>query len=356
MTRTMKKRSRKAGLPPGTLVYIGEEREAPVRLTLMGYDATDVVEKTGLSPQKCLPLLEKHKVNWINVDGIHDAGVIQVLGEEFHLHPLVQEDLLNTEQRPKVEDHDSYLFVALKMLYMAGDNGHVESEHISLILCPNALLSFQERQGDVFDSVRERIRSGRGRVRSCGADYLMYTLLDAVVDQYFAILENFGGRLDALESMIYKPGGSSSASLIELHRLKREIVFLRKSIWPLREVVGALSRGDSKHLTEGTLLYLRDVYDHALQVVETVELFREMIAGMIDVHLTTAGNRMNEIMKVLTIMSSLFIPLTFIAGVYGMNFTHMPELDVPWAYPVVWCVMIGVFSGMLLFFRKRGWI
>ena len=277
------------------------------------------------------------------------------LGERFGLHPLVVEDILNTDQRPKLEDYGEYLFVVLKSLYHSKiESDEPEIEQISLVLGPNYVLSFQERAGDEFEPVRERIRSDKGRVRKMGADYLAYSLIDLIVDTYFIVLEKLGERMEILEEeLVLNP---TTETLQAIHQLKREMVFLRKSTWPLREVIGALERGESPLIQDSTSIYLRDVYDHTIQVIDAVETYRDILSGMLDIYLSSISNRMNEVMKVLTIIATVFIPLTFIAGVYGMNFQHMPELAWPWAYPLVWAVMITIAAVMVVYFQRKRWL
>jgi magnesium transporter len=281
--------------------------------------------------------------------------VLEQLGERFGLHPLVVEDILNTDQRPKLEDYGEYLFIVLKSHYHSdGESGDAEIEQISLVLGPNYVLSFQERAGDEFEPVRERIRSNKGRVRRQGADYLAYSLIDLIADTYFLVLERLGERMETLEEeLVTDP---TTETLQAIHKLKREMVFLRKSIWPLREVIGALERGESPLIQDTTGVYLRDVYDHIIQVIDTVETYRDMLSGMLDIYLSSVSNRMNEVMKVLTIIATIFIPLTFVAGVYGMNFKHMPELEWPWAYPLVWLAMIIIAGLMVAYFRRKRWL
>jgi len=280
--------------------------------------------------------------------------VIEKLGTAFDLHPLLLEDILSTAQRPKFEDYEKSIFLVLKMLRFGDDHQVVETEQVSLIVGPNFVLSFQERVGDVFDSVRDRLRSGKGRIRKLGADYLAYSLLDAIVDSYFLVLEKLGERIEDLEEELVSD--PSQKTLRHIHTLKREMITLRRSIWPLRELVGGLQRSESPLVAESTRVYLRDVYDHTVQIIDTIESFRDMVSGMLDIYLSSVSNRMNAVMKVLTIIATLFIPLTFIAGVYGMNFEHMPELKWRYSYAVVWAVMIGVASIMLAYFRRKKWL
>jgi len=354
MPRLIKKRSRKAGLPPGTLVHIGEQKAEEVRITVIDYDEAHFQEEEIETVQECLPFKDKPTVTWINVDAIHQVEVLEQLGDCFGLHPLVLEDILNTDQRPKMEDFSDYIFIVLKTFYYDDQSDEVEPEQISLILGPSLVMSFQEREGDVFNPIRERIRNGKGRIRRMGADYLAYSLLDSIVDHYFVVLEQVGEKVEFLEEeLVTNP---TPETLQTIHNLKRDMIFLRKSVWPLREVIGALERGESSLIQESTGIYLRDVYDHTIQVIDTIETFRDMVSGMLDIYLSSVSNRMNEVMKVLTIIATIFIPLTLIAGVYGMNFKYMPELEWPWAYPMLWLVMLAIGVLMLVYFRRKKWL
>ncbi|MBN1862203.1 MAG: magnesium/cobalt transporter CorA, partial [Dehalococcoidales bacterium] len=325
-----KRTSKKAGLPPGTLVHIGEQKTEQVRITLIDYDETQFKQAEVEKIEECFPFKDKPTVTWINIDGLHDVPVIEKLGRHFNLHPLLMEDILNTEQRPKMEDFGDYIFLVAKMLYYDDQAGRVEAEQISLILGASWVISFQERPGDVFDTVRERIQKGKGRIRKAGADYLAYSLLDAIVDNYFIIMEKFGDRIEDTETELAV--SPTPQTLQAIRAIKKEMVFLRKSVWPLRELVSSLERGESPLIHESTGVYLRDVYDHTIQVIDTVESFRDMISGMLDIYLSSISNRMNEVMKVLTIFAAIFIPLTFVVGIYGMNFEYIPELKWHWGY------------------------
>jgi len=354
MTRFMKKISRKSGLPPGSLIHIGEKKTEKVRVTIIDYDEVQFEEKEAKEIEECFPFKETPTVTWINIDGLHQPEVVEKIGEQFSLHPLVLEDIMNTGQRPKMEDLEDYLFVVMKMLYYDEKEDEVRAEQVSLILGSNFVISFQEREGDVFDPVRERIRKAKGLVRKRGADYLAYTLLDAVVDNYFAILEKFGGILEEMEGKVITT--PTPETLQTIHTMKREMIFLRKSVWPLREVISGMERGESTLIKKKTVIYLRDVYDHTIQVIDTVESFRDMVSGMLDTYLSSISNRMNEVMKVLTIFASIFIPLTFIAGIYGMNFQYMPELVWRGGYFVILTIMGAVGVSMLLYFKRRNWL
>ncbi len=352
--------SNKAGLPPGTLVHIGERKAESVRITVIDYDEKRLEEKQVAAVEECFPFKSTPTVTWVNIDGIHDVEIIEKIGREFDLHPLILEDILNTSQRPKMEDLETYIFVVLRMLSFDDKKGRVESEQVSVILGRNFVISFQERVGDVFEIIRERIRSAKGRIRKGGADYLAYTLLDAIIDSYFGILEKFGERIEGMEEELVK--NPTEKTLGQIHSMKREMINLRKGVWPLREVVGGLERSESDLIAESTGVFLRDAYDHTIQVIDAVETLRDMVAGMLDIYLSSVSNRMNEVMKVLTIIATIFIPLTFIAGIYGMNFNpekspwNMPELNWYWGYPAIIVVMLLVTGGMVIYFGRKKWL
>jgi magnesium transporter len=354
MPAFMKRTSKKAGLPPGTLVHIGEQKTERVRITLIDYDETQLKQAEVETVEECFPFKDKPTVTWINIDGLHDVPVIEKIGRHFNLHPLLLEDILNTEQRPKMEDFGDYIFLVAKMLYYDDQEGRVETEQVSLILGSSWVISFQERPGDVFNTVRERIQKGKGRTRKAGADYLAYSLLDAIVDNYFIIMEKLGDRIEDTEAELAV--SPSPQTLQAIRAMKKEMVSLRKSVWPLRELVGNLERGGSALIHESTGVYLRDVYDHTIQVIDTVESFRDMISGMLDIYLSSISNRMNEVMKVLTIFAAIFIPLTFIVGIYGMNFDYMPELRWHWGYFGILIIMASVASVMLFYFKRKRWL
>jgi len=355
MLRPIKRRSKKAGLPPGSLVHIGEKKAEHVKITVREFDMDEFHETIMDSFEGCLALKDKSAMTWINVDGIHHSETLETLGECYGFHPLVLEDILNTDQRPKMEDYDTYLYVVVKVLSkeQAGiDTTNIEQ--FSMIVGSNYVISFQEKETDLFATLVDRLRIGKGRLRKLGADYLAYALLDMIVDRYFVILENLGERLESIEEhLVTHP---DAGTLQEIHRLKREMIFLRRSVWPLREVISALLRAESSLITTHTHLYLRDVYDHTIQVIETIETYRDILSGMLDIYLSSISNRLNAVMKVLTIIATIFMPLTFIAGVYGMNFKYMPELEWRYGYPAILLGMLVVALAMLFFFRKRKWL
>ncbi len=355
MPRFIKRVSKTIGLSPGALVHVGKKKIEKVRIRLIDYDEAQLQEKEPKTIEECFPFKDLPTVTWVNIDGLHDIEVMEKLGKHFDLHPLVLEDILNTEQRPKIEDFEDYVFVVLKMLYFDEKEDVIRAEQVSIIFGSNFVLSFQERVGDTFDPLRERIRNAKGRVRKMGTDYLAYALMDAIVDNYFTVLEKLGEKIEGMEEeLVTNP---TPETLQTMHNLKREMIFLRKSVWPLREVVSRLERGESKLIKDSTGIYLRDVYDHTIQVIDTIETFRDMLSGMLDIYLSSVSNRMNQVMKVLTIIATIFIPLTFVAGIYGMNFEYMPELKWHWFYPkAFWLVMIGVAGVMLVYFRRKRWL
>jgi magnesium transporter len=349
-----KRRSKKAGLPPGTLVHIGEKKLEAVRITVIDYDERNFQEKQVATVEECFAFKRTSTVSWINVDGIHDASIIEKLGEHFDLHPLVLEDILTTGQRPKCEDYDNYIYTVLKMLSYDDKGEMIRSEQVSLVFGSNFVISFQESVGDVFEQIRDRLRNDKGRIRKMASDYLAYALIDAIVDGYFVILEKLGEKIEHMEEqLVVEP---TNKTVQQIHSVKRELVFLRRSVWPLRELINGLEKTESPLIKKSTDVYLRDVYDHTIQVIDTVETFRDMVSGMLDIYLSSLSNRMNAVMKVLTIIATIFIPLTFISGVYGMNFKYMPELGWRWGYAAVLLVMAVVVVIMLIYFKKKKWL
>ncbi len=354
MSRFTRKSSKKAGSSPGTLVHVGEKKTDDIRLSMLHYDAETLLERSLDRVEAALPSLKPATTTWINIDGIHDIAVMEHIGRHFGLHPLTLEDVLNTSQRPKAEAFDDYLFVVMKMLHHDAKKNLIASEQISLILKKNVLLSFQESTGDVFEPVRERIRKGKGRIRTGGSDYLAYALIDAIVDNYFVILEKLGERLEILEEAI--DDHPDAGILADIHHIRRELIYLRKQVWPLREIIAHFLKDDVDFIGAATRLFMRDVYDHTIQTIDTIESFRDILSGMQDLYLSIISNRMNEVMKVLTIIATIFIPITFVAGIYGMNFTHMPELTWRWGYLFVWIIILIIIAGMLVFFRRKKWL
>lgn len=346
--------SKKAGLPPGTPVYIGEETAEKPRITLMSYTSEDYEEKELEKIDDAFSFKDKPGTHWLNIDGLHRVEIIEAICNHLEVHPLITEDIVHTGQRPKIEDHEQYVYIVLRMLGYDDEHRGLEDEQVSLILGPNYVISFQEKVGDIFNPIRERIRSGKSRMRKMGADYLAYALIDTIVDNYFAVIEKMGEEIEDLEDTV--TANPSDENLHTIQKLKRENLYLRKSIWPLREVVNTLTRGDVSRVEDSTAVFMKDVHDHIIHVMDTIETFRDMVAGIMDIYLSALSNRMNEIMKVLTVIATIFIPLTFITGVYGMNFKHMPELEHPYGYPAVIGFMILLGLLMFIFFKRRKWL
>ena len=353
-SKFIKRSSKKAGMAPGSLVHVGDQKIEKAKLTLMNYEPARLEEKELKNIEDSFAYKDSPPVSWINIAGLHDVDVIGKIGQHFDIHPLVLEDVVHTGQRPKVEDFEDYIYIVFKMLTFDTTTSHIHSEQVSLILGPHYLLSFQETGGDVFNFVRERIRKGRVRIRKSGPDYLAYALIDAVVDHYFMILEALGEKIENFEDQLHTD--PTPETLQSIHHLKREMIFFRKQVWPIRELLNNLVKTESDLVREANKIFISDVYDHTIQVIDTIESFRDIISGMMDLYLSTVSNRMNEVMKVLTIMATIFIPLTFVAGIYGMNFKFMPELEWKWSYPVLWILLIGIFVSMLFYFKRKKWL
>jgi len=354
MSRLVDRAHKPPGSAPGALVHTGEKKVEQVRIRLIDYNVEKLLERTLEGVDESFPFADREPVSWINIDGLHDTAVAEAVADRFNVHRLALEDVLSPNQRPKVENYEDHYLVVLKMLSYDAESESVNAEQVSLVVGDKYLFSFQERYGDVFEPVRERIRHGKGRIRSRGTDYLAYALMDAVVDNYFRILESIGDTIEDLEEAAL--GQPNIETLHRIHHLRGEMLVVRRAVWPLREVLGQLYRGEIGLVTEETRLFLRDVYDHAVQVIDTTETLREVLSGAMDLYLSGVSNRMNEVMKVLTIIATIFIPLSFFAGLYGMNFEYMPELGVRWAYPALLAFMATVSGGMLWAFRRRGWL
>jgi len=348
------KRSPHARLPPGTLIHTGERKIDQVQISTRIYDKDTLAPFTSTDALNPIPETNPAKTTWINIDGLHKLELIKQIGEHFQIHPLILEDIVNTEQRPKFEDLGDYLFIVLKMLYWNPHKNILETEQVSILIMPHVLISFQERPGDVFDGIRERLQGKKGRIRKSGTDYLAYALMDAVVDNYFNILEKLGDEIESLEDEVMT--APSPNSLQTLHTIKRRLLYMKKAIWPLREAVSQLERAESTLVHPPSRPYFRDIYDHAVQIIDMLETMRDMNAGLFDMYMSSVSNRMNEVMKVLTIIATIFIPITFIAGIYGMNFEWMPELKWKYAYFAVWGLILLVTGGMLAFFKRKKWL
>lgn len=342
------------GQVPGAVVYTGKKTSESLYLEVLDYTAQDLIDQELNDIDTAFKHVSSQRISWLNINGLSHVAEIEKIGQHFELHPLIIEDIANTQQRPKIDEYDNYFFVVLKMLYLDNQE-QLQYEHLSLVLGKNYVLSFQEAEGDVFDGIRSRIRQSKGRIRTLGADYLLYAIMDAVVDHYFLILEQLGERIEVLEDDLFEQRPPAHITQ-EIQNLKREILRIRRAILPLREVVNRLEKSEHKLIYKKTQLYLRDLYDHIIQVSENVEIYRDMIWSLMDMYMTTISNKMNEVMKVLTIIATIFIPLTFMAGIYGMNFENMPELSYKYGYFVLWAAIIVVFVAMLIYFRRKKWL
>ena len=348
------KRSRKSGLPPGSLVHIGAERTEPIRITVVDYAQDQFEEREVRAVEELASYRGKSTVTWIDVVGIHDPGVIGQIGSQFNIHPLLMEDIMNTTQRPKIDDLGQYICVILKVITFDDKSMELRIEQASLVFSDDFVLSFQESDSGIFRPLRERIRNSLGKTRRMGTDYLAYALMDAAVDHYFVVMEKMGEKIDVLEDEVV--ANPKREVLRSVQQLRDEILLVRRSVWPLREVVSLLERAESPLIDKTTSLYFRDVYEHTIQVMDTVDTYRDILSGMFDIYLSSVSNRLNEVMKVLTIIATIFMPLTFIAGVYGMNFQFMPGLKSEYGFWIMGAFMLLVFAGMFAAFRKRKWI
>jgi magnesium transporter len=344
-----------AGEPPGTLVHTGPARAHEARLQTMVYKDGQCEDVVQSKVEDVFPLRQPPWVTWVNVDGVHDVELVRALGEKAGFHPLLLEDIVATSQRPKQEEYDSHIYIVLRMLEYDKERREINEDQLSMVLGPNYVFTFQEQPGDMFNRIRDRLRAGKGPLPARhGADFLAYALMDAVVDEYFAVLESIGDRIEDIEAEVVEH--PEPHTLSEIHNVKRELLVMRRAVWPLRDVFNTLIRDESQLISDETRVFLRDAYDHAVRVIDTVETLRDLLSGMVDLYVSTVSHRLNEIIKVLTIISTIFIPLTFIVGVYGMNFVHMPEIQYRWSYPILWGIMILIAAGMMVFFRRKRWL
>jgi magnesium transporter len=346
-------RLHKVGLPPGTIIYADDKSLSPFKLEIFHYDKDDLEEKITTDVNEALALIGQDKVTWINIEGRQNPEEIEKLCSFLNIHALTIEDILTPGQRPKIEDNVEYLFLVIKILSFTKEDS-LATEQVSLLLGDKYVISFHEQSGATLDIIKNRIRQSKGRIRNKNADYLFYALIDAIVDYYFVVLEKIGDKLEDIEDDLLE--NPSMDTLNALHRMKKEVITLRRAVWPLREVVNKLERRDLKLLGHETNIFFRDVYDHTIQVIETVETFRDMISGMIDLYQSTTSNRLNQVMKALTIIATIFLPLTFLTGLYGMNFDYMPELQWHYGYFAVWGLSITVVATMLVIFRRKRWL
>lgn len=355
-----KKFLKKIGTKPGSVIYVGRDRIEPVEIDVIDYTDTEHDVKSNVTVEKTAEYKESPTISWINVDGIHDPSIITEIGQKFNIHDLVLEDIVNTGQRPKIEEFDDYIFVALKMFLGFDDNNEIKTEHVSLLFGNGWVITFQETGDDVFEPVRKRIEKTIPRNRFITSGYLAYTLIDAIVDHYFVIIENIGEQIELLDDKV--SDNQTPDLLNSIKKLKHQLIFMRKITWPLREVVSGLERIETDLIKDYTRPYIRDLYEHVIQVIDNIETYRELVSSLLDLYHTGISNRMNEIMKVLTIFAAIFIPLGFLAGVYGMNFDtsagtyNLPELGFKYGYIFFWCLVISIGGGLLWFFRRKKWL
>jgi len=349
-----KKSSQKAGMPPGSLIHIGSYFNHKIRLSLIEYDEKTLIEENDVSVDSCLKRIKTPLMTWIQVNGVYDPNIVASIGSRFQLHALILEDVLNTTQRAKLDTYEDQVFLVLRLLKYADETHDLRDEQVSIIFGPNYLISFLETESDFFQPIKERLRHGNNRLRIEKSDYLAYTLLDLIVDQYFVVLEKVDTDLDHLEEELLQnplPG-----TMKKIQNAKREMIFLRKSIWPMRDVVSRFLRLEPPLVKTENQIYVRDVYDHLIQTIDIIEGFRDVVAGLMDIYLSNINIRTNEIMKVLTVVSTIFVPLTFITSMYGMNFEFMPELHVKWAYPAILIIMFAMATSMLSYFHSKKWL
>jgi len=355
-----KQMSQKIGLKPGSLLYVGPERTDKVSVTIFDYTDTELTERVAETVQDCFGYQDMKTMTWIQVSGLHEVDVIRELGEYFELHPLILEDILNTQLRPKFEDAGEYLYFSLKRLEIPEEHGVLVGDQVGVVWGPRYVISFTERSTGILEPVRERIRKTIPRVRFMNSDYLAYAIVDTIVDHYFVTLERMGERIDSLDDgLIDNP---EPEQLEDIHELKRELVDMRRAIWPVREAINMLERSESKLIHDDTRPYIRDLYEHAIQIRDTIDTYRDMVSGLTDLYMTSVSNKMNNVMKVLTIIATIFIPLSFLAGVYGMNFDtsvsawNLPELGMKYGYPIFWALVLLIGGGLLVFFRRKKWL
>ncbi|MBA2368699.1 MAG: magnesium/cobalt transporter CorA [Candidatus Protochlamydia sp.] len=352
MRNQLKNRVKKIGLSPGSLVASGEPNQ--VKLSIIDYSDSEFIEKDGCSIEECLDSINQPTMTWIQVYGVNNPAMIATIGNRFKLHSLVMEDVLNTFQRPKLDIYEDQVFIVARSLIYEEIKGRITDEQISIFYGPNYLISFLESDKDIFAPIKERLRQAVNRLRKQGPDYLAYSLLDMIVDNYFIVLEKVDVNLDNLEEELVNTPKADTLLNIQIN--KREMIFLRKSIWPMRDVINQFQRLEEPNVTPFTKVFLHDVYDHTIQAIDILEGFRDVVSSMLDIYLSNINIRTNEIVKVLTIVSTIFVPLTFITSLYGMNFEHMPELQSRWGYPFVLLLMASLTSIMLYYFYRKKWL
>lgn len=354
MSESLSYASDKTGLPPGSLVHVGDVLEPVTRMSVIDYSKEVLEERQIQSLDEILQYKERDSVTWVIIEGLANVGIVEKIGELFGIHPLVLEDILNTHQRPKLEEYDDYLYLVLKSLLPEDGRFSVSYEQISLLVLENFVFTFKEKTDELFYPVLQRIRNSNSRFRSLCSDYLMYAILDTVVDQGFILIDALDDAVTSVEDELFTSPTQDTLNTIQM--LKREVIIIRRNISPIRELMAGLLRSESGLIHEGTYLYFRDVSDHTTRVIESIESYRDILSGMLDIYISSISNKMNEVMKVLTVFASIFIPLTFLAGIYGMNFDYMPELKWKWAYPTLWVAFIAIPAVLLVYFRKKKWL
>ncbi len=354
MSGSISRASAKSGFPPGSLIHVGDVRESVTRISVIDYSKDAVTEQEIKSLDEILQYKETNTVTWVVIEGLTNVELVEKIGALFAIHPLVLEDILNTHQRPKFEEYGDYLYIVLKSLMPENGQFTVNYEQISLLVLKNFVFTFKEKQDTLLHPLMQRIRNSKGRFRSQGSDYLTYAILDTVVDQNFVLMDALDESINALEDELFTHPTPKVLTGIQL--LKREIIGIRRNTSPVRELMAGLLRSESELISEYTRLYLRDVSDHTIRVMELVESYRDILSGLLDIYLSSVSHKMNEVMKVLTVFASIFIPLTFLAGIYGMNFEYMPELKWKWAYPALWGAFVAIPVVLLIYFRRKKWL
>jgi magnesium transporter len=354
MPESLSYASEKSGLPPGSLVHVGEVHEHEHKITVIDYNKSSLTRHTIKNIDELLPYKTTDTITWVIIDGLKDVSIIDAIGRHFDIHALILEDILNTHQRPKFEEFDDYLYIVMKAISLAAGEFNAEYEQVSLLLLDKFVFTFKEKPDAIFDPIFNRLNNDKSHLRNLGTDYLTYIIMDTIVDEYFTLQDTFDELIESVEDELLSNPSELTLNIIQ--KIKRELIFLRRSVSPMRELLASIQRSESQLINDKTKRYFGDIYDHVIRITEAMESYRDLIAGMLDIYLSSVSNKMNETMKILTVFASIFIPLTFIAGVYGMNFEYMPELKLKWGYPALWVVFISVSVFLLRFFKKKKWI
>lgn len=356
MSDSLSTDSEKTGMPPGSLIHVGDIHETVTTVSVIDYDKDNIVETQIESIDDILKYKDSNTVTWVTIEGLTDVDIIERIGKMFNVHQLVQEDILNTHQRPKFEEYDDYLFIVIKCLVAAKyEQFALVHEQISILTFNNFVFVFKEKKDELFHPVHKRLRTSKGRFRSLGTDFLTYTILDTVVDQHFVLIDALDEAVTTLESRLLTHEPNRDV-LSQIQRLSREVVYVRRFVSPVRELMSEILRSESGLIQHQTRAYLRDVSDHAIRVIEMVESYRELLTGLLDIYISSVSNKTNDVMKVLTVFATIFIPLTFLTGIYGMNFKYMPELAWKWAYPALWSIFIAIPVFLMIYFKRKKWL